>query len=370
MAMQRGIGNQAVVALLRAGEGPHAHGEGCGHDASVQRDAVDAGLRTPGRPLDGATLAKKEDQFQADLSGVRVHTGPTAAQAAAAVEAHAFTVHQDIVLGDRGNDPAVLDHELTHVVRNQQGAAVGHDTGGGFSMTHPHDDAEREAASNAARMRSGGPSAVVGEGTGVAAAQTAPTAPVQRWYTGQGDPLLFNGPKRITTKIPKTSQLELTVENFVDGLNRLDWYPNTRESVISQYESRSVVDPFSETGQPILMWQCASCKRGVTYPGIDIGHRVPWQEYLRSKGVTTMSEAKDAYNDLHNLQIECATCNRSHDFERNAAGEWRSGDEQSSAHTSDNDFVVSDGEPLAYESGSADGSPRPNSLRNSDRMSE
>jgi hypothetical protein len=362
LALQRSIGNQAVLRLLQ----PHPHGEDCGHDAGVQRAAVDAGLLSPSQPLDAATLAEKEEQFQADFSGVRVHTGSVAAAAAAAVEARAFTVHQDIVLGERGDDQELLDHELTHVVRNQQGAAVGHDTGGGFAMTHPNDDAEREAAANAARMRSGGASAVLGQGPSVATAPVASTAGIQRWYTGQADPLLYNGPKAIDNKVPKTPQMESTVDNFVDGLNRPEWYERTRESVIGMYESRSVPDPFSETGQPMLVWQCASCKRGVTYPGIDIGHRVPWQEYLRSKGVQTIAEAKDAYNDVHNLQIECATCNRSHDFERNAAGEWRSGDEESGAHTSDEDFIVSDNASLSHD---ADGSPRPRSSRSSDRMS-
>ncbi len=365
LALQRSIGNEAVAALLRAEE-EHVHGEGCGHDVSLQRSVVDTGLRSPGRPLDDATLATKEGQFQADFSGVRVHAGPAAAQAAAAVEARAFTVQQDIVLGERGDDPEVLDHELTHVVRNQQGATAGHDTGGGFTMTHPNDHAEVEAASNAARMRSGGASAVVGGAPSAATAPAVPTAPVQRWYTGQNDPLLYNGQQQIPNKQPKTNQLEQLVENFVDGLNRLDWYAKTRESVIDEAESRTVVDPFSETGQPILMWQCQSCRRGVTYPGIDIGHRTPWKAYLKSKGVTTLAEARDAYNDLNNLQVECATCNRSHDFERNAAGEWLSGDEGQSSDTSLSGFIVSDNEPLSSESGSADGSPHPRSRQDSD----
>ncbi|MFI9328422.1 DUF4157 domain-containing protein [Kitasatospora sp. NPDC052868] len=322
-------------------EEEHQHGEGCGHEQPVQRSDVEAGLRTHGRPLDRAVLARKEDQFQADLSGVRVHTGAVARQAAAAVQARAFTVNQDIVIGEHGRDAQTLDHELTHVVRNQQRTSTGHPTGGGFNMTHPHDGEEREAASNAARMRSGGTSAVQGQGAGAAGAPVTASAPVQRWYDDQADPLLYNGPREIPVKQPRNAQTQAQVDAFVNGLDRLDWYARTRESLIDNSESRSVVDPFSETGQPVLMWQCASCRRGVTYPGIDIGHRVPWQQYLRAKGVTTMDEAKVAYNDLNNLQIECATCNRSHDFERNAAGEYLSGDDDSE-HTSDRDFIASD----------------------------
>lgn len=170
MALQRAIGNAAMTELLRSVQREsvqpeHMHGAGCEHDDPAgQLAAVERGLGSPARALDGATLAKKEQQFQADLSGVRVHTGPAAATAAAAVQASAFTVHQDIVFGSGQPSPEVLDHELTHVVRNQQSPAVGHDRGGGLSMTSPGDDSEREATSNAAGMRSGGQSRVLGPG--------------------------------------------------------------------------------------------------------------------------------------------------------------------------------------------------------------
>ncbi|TXJ77531.1 DUF4157 domain-containing protein [Streptomyces lavendulae] len=146
----------AAVQRTGAEAGPHA----------PDRSDVEAGLRDLGRPLDQATRLRKEEQFQADLSDVRLHTGPSAAQAAAAVQARAFTVDQDIVIGEGGGDPRTLDHELTHAVRNRQRASVGHPTGGGFRMTHPDDSEEREAEANASRMRSGGTSTVLGEGAG------------------------------------------------------------------------------------------------------------------------------------------------------------------------------------------------------------
>lgn len=179
MGLQAGIGNEAVLRRMRRDreEEVHQHHEGCGHEGGVQRSDVEAGLRTSGRPLDRATLARKGEQFQADLSSVRVHTGAAAEQAAAAVQARAFTVNQDIVIGKHGGDSHTLDHELTHAVRNQQRASAGHPTGGGFNMTHPHDHEEREAESNATRMRSGGASAV--QGSGAAAPRTA-SSPVQR----------------------------------------------------------------------------------------------------------------------------------------------------------------------------------------------
>ncbi|WKE73530.1 DUF4157 domain-containing protein [Streptomyces sp. WP-1] len=174
LGLQASVGNQAVLRMMRRereGDEPRrgeavqrADAEAGSH--APDRSDVEAGLREPGRPLDHATRVRKEEQFQADLSDVRLHTGPSAAQAAAAVQARAFTVGQDIVIGEGGGDAQTLDHELTHAVRNRQRASVGHPTGGGFNMTRPDDGEEREAESNASRMRSGGTSTVLGEGAG------------------------------------------------------------------------------------------------------------------------------------------------------------------------------------------------------------
>jgi hypothetical protein len=78
-----------------------------------------------GAPLSHATRAYFEPRFGADLSGVRVHTNPSAASTAAAINARAFTVGSDIVFGDGEYAPDtdtgrhLLAHELTHV--GQQG---------------------------------------------------------------------------------------------------------------------------------------------------------------------------------------------------------------------------------------------------------
>ncbi|NGO84645.1 DUF4157 domain-containing protein [Streptomyces sp. 196(2019)] len=196
MALQASVGNQAVLEMMRlqraADEGQgSAAGEDSVHqvaEPAPDRAAVEAGLRSPGRPLDRATLARKETQFQADLTGVRLHTGPSAEEAAAAVQARAFTVGQDIVIGKDGGDFKTLDHELTHTVRNLQGPSAGHPTGSGFAMTHPGDREEREAESNASRMSAGGPSAVMGQGAAVrrsasgraAVSRRLTAAPLQR----------------------------------------------------------------------------------------------------------------------------------------------------------------------------------------------
>ncbi|MEU5368630.1 DUF4157 domain-containing protein [Streptomyces sp. NPDC005951] len=216
MALQASVGNRAVLEMMRrqhvadAGQSSAAEETAAGGATAPAPDraAVEAGLRTPGRPLDRATLTRKESQFQTDLTGVRLHTGPSAEVAAAAVQARAFTVGQDIVIGKDGGDYKTLDHELTHTVRNRQGASAGHPTGSGFSMTHPEDREEREAESNATRMSAGGPSAVVGEGAraqrpasgGAAVARRLTAAPVQRAGTEEASPAEEAGPEEEAPK--------------------------------------------------------------------------------------------------------------------------------------------------------------------------
>jgi len=64
-----------------------------------------------------------EPRFGADFSGVRIHTGSESAQLNRSVSAQAFTLGQDIYLGEGKDDlesaqgKQLLAHELTHVVQ-------------------------------------------------------------------------------------------------------------------------------------------------------------------------------------------------------------------------------------------------------------
>jgi hypothetical protein len=97
-----------------------------------------------------------ERHFGRDFGRVRVHADPRAAESAAAVHAHAYTVGSHVVLGDGRYRPAeregrrLLAHELAHVV--QQGDR---DPGGELVVS---DDAaaERAAESAGARVAAGG----------------------------------------------------------------------------------------------------------------------------------------------------------------------------------------------------------------------
>jgi hypothetical protein len=84
---------------------------------------VEAGLQSPGIPLDPATRDFMESRFGYDFSQVRIHTDPKAAESARALNAMAYTVGRDVVFGPGRYSPMtssgtrLLAHELTHVVQ-------------------------------------------------------------------------------------------------------------------------------------------------------------------------------------------------------------------------------------------------------------
>lgn len=88
--------------------------------------SVARALSTPGRALDSATRSRFETRYGADLGQVRVHDDHRAAASAADVDARAYTVGTDIVLGsgERADDPEVLGHELAHAVQDSEGQVL------------------------------------------------------------------------------------------------------------------------------------------------------------------------------------------------------------------------------------------------------
>ncbi|MFE9724378.1 DUF4157 domain-containing protein [Streptomyces sp. NPDC005794] len=163
LALQGGIGNAAVVQMLRrAGRPPaqdgHRHGTGCGDQQaapSLQRSTVRDVLRSPGRPLDDTTRTEMEARLGADFSQVKVHSDVTARRSAAELGARAYTSGESIVLGAGGADRHTLAHELTHVVQQRQGPVVGRDNGEGLRVSDPSDRFERAAEANATRVMAG-----------------------------------------------------------------------------------------------------------------------------------------------------------------------------------------------------------------------
>jgi hypothetical protein len=82
-------------------------------------------LRSAGRPLEAGIRAFLEPRFGQDFSRVRVHTDAQASESARSVNAHAYTVGQDLVFAQGRYSPGssdglrLLAHELTHVVQQQ-----------------------------------------------------------------------------------------------------------------------------------------------------------------------------------------------------------------------------------------------------------
>jgi hypothetical protein len=109
---------EAEEKLQRKRAGPQAG------PAEAPASVHDA-LRSPGQPLDAATRAYFEPRFGRDFGDVRVHSGPSAAQSARDVNAHAYTVGHDIAFDSGRFAPGsqegrrLIAHELTHVAQQQ-----------------------------------------------------------------------------------------------------------------------------------------------------------------------------------------------------------------------------------------------------------
>lgn len=129
--LQRTYGNQAVQRL--AGDGvcravyPKTQSERL-RDPPDGRGATKAMARsTASGRLDSHLSARVEDRFGTDVSGVRLHTGRAAHEAAEALDARAFTVGRDIFFGRGEYDPTsasgreLLAHEVSHVVQQTRG---------------------------------------------------------------------------------------------------------------------------------------------------------------------------------------------------------------------------------------------------------
>jgi Domain of unknown function (DUF4157) len=84
-----------------------------------------------GRPLDDATRGFMERRFGQDFGHVRVHTDERASATAAAVNARAFTVGDEVTFAAGEYSPRspdgrrLLAHELTHVVQQRQASTPG-----------------------------------------------------------------------------------------------------------------------------------------------------------------------------------------------------------------------------------------------------
>jgi hypothetical protein len=158
LELQRSAGNAAVASAME-------------NERSAVLDVVGRG---GGEPLAEPVKQRMEAAFDADFSDVRLHTGGPAADSARAVRAHAYTVGNEIVLGDSAPKLGTVDgdhtlaHELAHVEQQRRGPVDGTDTGGGIKVSEPNDRFERAADAAADAVLSGH--------AAIAAAPGAPTS--------------------------------------------------------------------------------------------------------------------------------------------------------------------------------------------------
>ena len=138
--LQQSHGNRHVQRLL------HAARQATG-GSEVEPDAEQEihRARSSGQALDQGVRSQMESAFEADFSGVRVHTDARADTLNRSLNARAFTTGRDVFFRQGAYNPGsssgreLLAHELTHVV--QQGGAVR----AKLAVNQPGDRFEQEA---------------------------------------------------------------------------------------------------------------------------------------------------------------------------------------------------------------------------------
>lgn len=112
--------------IQRSGRGPPA--------SSIPFEQSLSSSKGAGSALPGDTRQFMESRFNADFSGVRIHTGATAQGMSSSIHAHAFAHGNDIYFNEGKFSPqtqsggSLLAHELTHTI--QQGASPAKGTTG------------------------------------------------------------------------------------------------------------------------------------------------------------------------------------------------------------------------------------------------
>ena len=162
LRLQRLAGNAGVGTLVAREE-----------DDTARSPVLDVVGKGGGSPLSATVRGDMEQQLGADFGDVRVHDGGAAASSAAAVQAKAYTVGNEVVFNSGAYSPdsddgrRTLAHELTHVVQQRSGPVDGTPTGDGVAVSHPGDRFEQEAEATASSLA---PVAAVAAGPATATA--------------------------------------------------------------------------------------------------------------------------------------------------------------------------------------------------------
>jgi hypothetical protein len=179
LELQRLAGNASVSRLVARESA--AESEADEHEGS-RSPVLDVVGRGGGEPLAPDLRTEMEGRLGADFGGVRVHRDSVASESAKSVDAHAYTVGNDVVFRSDRWDPSssegkhTLAHELSHVVQQANGPVDGTPAAGGIRVSSPGDDFEK-AADRSADAALAGPSPAAGPG--VAAASSGPSAQLE-----------------------------------------------------------------------------------------------------------------------------------------------------------------------------------------------
>jgi hypothetical protein len=133
-------GNSAVAGMLAPSRG----------------DRIRSLIDGPGRSIDSSIVESVKEATGDDASGIVVHDGPDAADAAKSVEANMFASGNHIVAPE-GLDVSTKEgmfktvHEVHHIVNQQaKGPVEGTETDDGLKISDPADHHEQEADEAAA----------------------------------------------------------------------------------------------------------------------------------------------------------------------------------------------------------------------------
>jgi hypothetical protein len=141
------VADQVLAAPARNGVGkavPRIERFSAQPNGRTNATGVDRVLAEPGTPLQPAIRHDMEQRFGRDFSQVRVHSDSGAGQSARDMDARAYTVGADIVFGagrfapETGEGRRLIAHELTHVVQQRDGIAVGGHDGGPSARSLPN----------------------------------------------------------------------------------------------------------------------------------------------------------------------------------------------------------------------------------------
>ncbi|OPY51015.1 MAG: hypothetical protein A4E49_02515 [Methanosaeta sp. PtaU1.Bin112] len=130
LPMKRACNNisEASRAQAKAFDGDsHALSES---KAGTIPQSMQQAIHSPGRPLDPHTCDLLESIFDMDFSKVRIHSNKQAANSARVIEAQAYTIGRDIVIGENEYKPwnsegqRLLVHEATHIAHAAHASSI------------------------------------------------------------------------------------------------------------------------------------------------------------------------------------------------------------------------------------------------------